>query len=330
MTDMLYEETAIVETSRANIVRPGVAGNSIAEMFANADVIFDCSADVAAARQLALDVKGNSRRLSLFLSPNGEQLVLLLEDKHRHIALDALEMQFYRFLLENQALNDHYRSAGKMIRYGRSCRDLSAILSADAITLFAGIGSRATERFLAEDKATIQVWKIEPDSSVTNFQTVPRQVFSKTVADFTIVWDAGIVEKLRWFRGEKLQKETGGALVGCWDLSRRILYIVDITGAPQDSTEQPTAFIRGSKDLSCWINAISEITGKAVEYVGEWHSHPDGYSTRPSDKDRQVFEWIDERLSIDGLPSVMLIVGDVELRWMSSPEGEGYEWNYPN
>ena len=100
-------------------------------------MIVDCSADVAVARHLALDVKSHARRLSLFLSPSGEQLVLLLEDARRAITLDSLEMQFYRMLLSVERLNDHYASAGNMLRYGRSCRDLSAILSADAITLFA-------------------------------------------------------------------------------------------------------------------------------------------------------------------------------------------------
>ena len=79
------------------------------------------------------------------LSPDGEQLVLLAEDKGREIKLDALEMQFYRLLLASPALQGHYASLGPKIRYGRSCRDLSAVLSADSIAAFAGIGSKATE-----------------------------------------------------------------------------------------------------------------------------------------------------------------------------------------
>ena len=219
---------------------------------------------------------------------------------------------------------------GKRVRYGRSCRDLSAILSADAIAMFAGIGSRAVERLLADASAAIVVWKTEADFSERSFDVAPRRVFRKFVGTFTIVWDEGVLEKPRWLRGEKLPKETGGALVGCWDLSRQILYIVDVTGAPQDSVERPTAFIRGSRDLSSWIAAISRLTGRAVEYVGEWHSHPDGYSTSPSCDDCQVFSWIDEHLSIDGLPAVMVIVGATELRWLSKVEGDGDAWKYPN
>jgi len=330
ITDMLYEESVIVVSERANVLRPGPAKTSLTTIFETADVIVDCSADVAAARYIALDVPGNSRRLSLFLSPNAEQLVLLLEDTHRQIRLDALEMQFYRMILTNELLKDHYFSAGKTIRYGRSCRDLSAILSADAIAMFSAVSSRAIERLLHQEQPTIVVWKAEPDLSVSAFQVEPRGTFSMAVGDFTVCWDEGLVEKLRWLRGEKLPKETGGALVGCWDLSRSILYLVDITGAPQDSVERPTAFIRGSKDLSTWIDVIASLTGKAVEYVGEWHSHPEGHPTNPSGDDRQVFQWIDEHLSIDGLPALMLIAGDAELRWIWSTKGDGEAWKYPN
>jgi integrative and conjugative element protein (TIGR02256 family) len=145
-----------------------------------------------------------------------------------------------------------------------------------------------------------------------------------------VVWDEGVLDKLLWLRGEKLPRETGGALLGCWDLCRQILYVVDITGAPEDSVERATAFIRGSKDLSRWIAEISRITGQSVEYVGEWHSHPNGYSTNPSDDDRKVFHWIGEHLSIDGLPPAMLIVGETDLRWLTTSDGSGVVWKYPN
>lgn len=330
LADSLYEDSSVAAISRANVLGPGIKNTLLGSTLDGVDVIVDCSADVAVARFIALDLAGDARRLSLFLSPNGEQLVLLLEDRERLITLDALEMQFYRFLLDTEALNEHYGAESKRIRYGRSCRDLSAVLSADAISLFAGIGSRAIERLLSGDAAAIRVWKTQPDLSVATFQATPRKTFRTAVGPYTVVWDEGVVDKLRWLRGERLPKETGGALLGCWDLSRSILYVAHITGAPTDSVEKPTAFIRGSNDLSMWISQVSRLTGRAIEYVGEWHSHPDGYSTQPSKCDRQVFQWIEDHLSIDGIPALMLIVGKTGLRWISGTEGDGVAWTFPN
>jgi proteasome lid subunit RPN8/RPN11 len=68
--------------------------------------------------------------------------------------------------------------------------------------------------------------------------------------------------------------------------------------------------------------------GRTLEYVGEWHSHPDGFSTRPSCDDRNVFRWIEDHLATDGLPPIMLIAGDSDFRWMSEAKGDGCTWEY--
>lgn len=324
------EETVITTAARINILHPGPEEAALTAILNQADVVFDCTADVAAARHLALDSASTARRLSLFLSPDGEQMVLLVEDKNREVKLDELEMQFYRLLLKSSSLQEHYTTVGSKIRYGRSCRDLSAILSADSISSFAGIGSKAVERILREESAAIGVWKNESDTSIAAIWETPRREFRIQTGKFAIVWDEGILDKLRWLRGEKLPCETGGALLGSWDLSRQTLYIVDVTGAPEDSVERATAFIRGSRDLSRWISEISRITGQSVEYVGEWHSHPNACMTNPSDDDRQVFHWIEDHLSIDGLPSALLIVGETELRWLITESEDGTAWKYPN
>jgi proteasome lid subunit RPN8/RPN11 len=47
-----------------------------------------------------------------------------------------------------------------------------------------------------------------------------------------------------------------------------------------------------------------------LEYVGEWHSHPPGYAATPSDADRRAFAQLADLRRSDGLPPVMLIVGE--------------------
>ncbi|MBD2296848.1 Mov34/MPN/PAD-1 family protein [Anabaena sphaerica FACHB-251] len=44
--------------------------------------------------------------------------------------------------------------------------------------------------------------------------------------------------------------------------------------------------------------------------MGEWHSHPPGISTRPSSHDIRLLNYLVETLKHEGLPSVMLIVGE--------------------
>jgi hypothetical protein len=325
----LYETAAVDAVLACNVLHPGGAKQALEARYQRAQAIVDCSADVAVARHLANNINSDGRRVSIFLSPGADQLVLLAEDELRHHKLDTVEMQFYKLLLDTPALSEHYGAPGKKLRYGRSCRDLSAVLSSDGISTFAGISSRALERSLLQSAANISVWKMNEDGSIHLYSAPVRHVHTVSTNGFQIIWNDGVVDKLRWLRGEKLPGETGGALIGCWDLSRSILYIIDATGAPRDSVERPTAFIRGSKELPEWLQAISRITGGAGEYVGEWHSHPNGYGTSPSLDDEKVFQWVEEHLDQDGLPSVILIVGDADMRWVTRDDKGGTVWSYP-
>ena len=44
--------------------------------------------------------------------------------------------------------------------------------------------------------------------------------------------------------------------------------------------------------------------------VGEWHSHPEGVGSDPSNDDRKAFGWLSEIMTSEGLPPLMLIVGE--------------------
>ena len=47
-----------------------------------------------------------------------------------------------------------------------------------------------------------------------------------------------------------------------------------------------------------------------LQYIGEWHSHPNGSDVTPSSDDRKVLAWLGELMDREGLPGVVAIVGD--------------------
>jgi hypothetical protein len=93
-------------------------------------------------------------------------------------------------------------------------------------------------------------------------------------------------------------------------MERSILYLADALPSPPDSKEWPTLYIRGSKGLREAVDHVQEATHGMIEYVGEWHSHPRGARTAASQDDLQVFAWLTSLMEADGLPAVMMIVGD--------------------
>ena len=82
------------------------------------------------------------------------------------------------------------------------------------------------------------------------------------------------MDKVYKTRVEKLPNETGGVLVGTYDMQRKIVYVVDCLLSPPDSEEWPTVYIRGSQGLKAQIEKIKKITDGQLNYVGEWHFSP--------------------------------------------------------
>ena len=49
-----------------------------------------------------------------------------------------------------------------------------------------------------------------------------------------------------------------------------------------------------------------------LEYVGEWHSHPEGIGIAPSSNDMKAFRWLTALMDVDGLLALMMIPGTGE------------------
>lgn len=307
----LFQDGAVATGIVSNVLNPGENAEQIKNALSSADVILDISTSVAVGRYLAHDVDSPARRISLFLNPKGTDLVFLSEGKDRSIHLDALEIQYYRALITHDELTNHLALPAGKVRYARSCRDISSTMPHDFVSLHASIASRVLHHsFSEDDSAKIIIWQAEDNlENVRQIRISPSKINSIKIGEWTLVIDEFLIEKVMAFRNEKLPKETGGIFVGSYDLSKNILYVVDTIFSPPDSEEWPCAYIRGSKNLKDKIERIHEITAGNLEYVGEWHSHPDGCSCDPSNDDKLFLDWLAGYMRNDGLPALMLIAG---------------------
>lgn len=275
-----------------------------------ADAILDISTSVAVARMLASDVDSSARRASLFMTPSGQDLVLIAEDKERRLTLDALEMQYYRAATNDQALDGHLRKVEHRRRYGQSCRDVTSTLPQHLVGLHAAIAAGALRKRLWDSEPTLTVWRADSDGGVRRVVVDTCPVIRQQVGGWTVVTDEGLLAKLAAFREQKLPNETGGVLLGAFDMERTILYLADALPSPPDSEEWPTLYIRGSRGLRGAVDHVQDVTQGMIEYVGEWHSHPCGALTAASQDDLQVFAWLTSLMEADDRPAVMIIVGD--------------------
>ena len=285
----------------------------LTEAFGNVDIILDASASIPVARHLVHDVDSSARRISIFLNPSGTDVVMLAEDEKRSTALDSLEMQYYRYLINEPSLENHLSRPSEPIRYATSCRDVSSTIPQDFVALQAAICSRAIHHVTSNEEAFLSIWCTDTNQINMQRYSFPlKNPIRCKKGEWTLCTDEGLIDKIYEARTDKLPNETGGVLVGAYDMQRKIVYVVDCIPSPPDSEEWPTVYRRGCQGLKSRVEKINQITGGQLEYIGEWHSHPPGCSVNPSQADRQAFDWLSNHMRTDGLPPLMLIAGDPE------------------
>ncbi|MFZ2725841.1 MAG: ThiF family adenylyltransferase [Methylococcaceae bacterium] len=288
------------------------------EQINKVEAIIDVSTSLPVARKLALETKINARKLSVFVTPSGNDSVLLCEDSQEKITLDVLEAQYYRALINEPRLFNHLNGSQGTIRYGGGCREISSRIPQDSIALHASILSKQIRKSLAENKARISVWIANNDDGSVNSINIPiEQIIVKNKNGWIIIYDKGFVEKIKTLRESKLPNETGGVLIGFFDTQRKRAYIVDTLKSPKDSIETDSSYIRGKDGLADEVKKVQTLTANIVDFMGEWHSHPNSANISPSEDDKNLLEHHKALMRNDGLPAIILIVGkNTQLNWI--------------
>ena len=272
-------------------------------------VVLDCTASMPASRHLARS-DDFPRCISIFLSPSGRSVCVLCEDSERVHRLDWLEMIQYRTVLEHDELRAFYESADGKTRYGASCRDVTSFIAQHHVGMWAALCSRFVRDAIQAREAKVIV-ALDAGGGETKVKIVlVTPVIKCQLGDWLVQTDRVLIEKLSRLRSQKLPTETGGVLVGAFDMHRRICYLVDALSAPPDSIEMQDGFNRGMAGLREKIASVEKTTAAQLTYVGEWHSHPDECRALPSSDDAILHQWLAGHMQFDGLPGVMLIIGD--------------------
>lgn len=278
-----------------------------------ASLIVDASTTLEYPR-LASTIEHIGRHASVFVTPNGKSAVLLAEDIDRRIRLRSLEAQYYRALIRCDWGATHLDGNLSSFWSGASCRDISFVLPYSSIMLHASNLAEQIRFASYRTTPTIIAWEHQQESGAIAAYEVEVAIEKHYQLDgFTLYMDAGIETDLHAMRAEHLPNETGGVLLGYYDLNLNSIVIVDALAAPPDSKSSPQSFERGIANLAEKIAEVSKRTAGIVGYVGEWHSHPQGIPAKPSGDDLFQLAYLTLGMADDGLPAVQIIVGDREM-----------------
>ncbi|MGK7898125.1 MAG: Mov34/MPN/PAD-1 family protein [Xenococcus sp. (in: cyanobacteria)] len=322
--ETIIDEDNVAKPIIADIINPKDKEEELKKAYSTADVILDMSAALSVSKHLALEVQSDARRISIFLNPSGTDLVILAEDAERKIGLDHLESQYYWEIINRQELSYHLAIGNNDARYGRSCGDVSSRIPHNFISIHSAIASEMLRNIVQDSEAFMGIWKINSqDMTVSCHKITPGLPIVPEIStlycaeDWVIYTYPQFIARIFALRKSKLPCETGGVLIGSYDFQRKIIYVIDTIASPPDSIEKPTTYIRGSEGLEDRIQAISQKTAGILEYIGEWHSHPNDCDPSPSQYDRQLFEYMKKDMQVNSLPTLMLIAGSQEkLCWL--------------
>lgn len=307
--DHVFEEGGNTAIS-ANVLVPGEQADALDSAVRDSEIAVDFSASPAVLGWLS--DQPVRRGASAFFGPDGSDLVVLAENKTRAVRVDEIEAQYFWSVATERQLNGHL-SAARMdkIRYANACQDLSRPLPPWQLQTLCGLAAGQVAQLIESDDACFKVWRLEPETGAVQAVVIPvQQVHRYQVGSMRISITHDVVSTMRELRRKAGRNETGGVLVGTFDLVRNVAHVVAALPAPPDSKQAPTYFIRGKKDLKPRIEALAAGSAGRLHYIGEWHSHPGAVPARPSDDDEGVFAHLDTHLGSVGSPYIMAICGE--------------------
>lgn len=285
----------------------------IRDAVSTAQLLVDATTTLNAPRDLSSQ-DSTPRSASVFLTPSGKSSVMLLENTERSTRLTHLEAQYYRAILNNDWGAEHLRGHYGELIVGGGCRDVSAVISNELIQLHGATLSRQLRMATAQPAATIRTWQLDDSTGAMSFTDIPVHTpLSRERLGWNVFFDEGLQAKLFAERERNLPKETGGVLLGYFDQKLKSIFIVDVLMAPPDSQADVTGFTRGKQGLQAQLDECASRTANVVGYVGEWHSHPRGSSAQSSPMDVELLAHLALKMTLDGLPALMLIVGEGEI-----------------
>lgn len=140
---------------------------------------------------------------------------------------------------------------------------------------------------------------------------------SKSNARMTLWWESAPCQEMITEASDRDPLETGGVLLG-WRTGADVV-VSHLVGPGPGAQHEPTAFHPDSDWQAARIAELYEQSGRRLEYLGDWHTHPGGRPW-PSRRDERTLRHIAASVEARCPDPVMVILG-------SAGADEASVWN---
>jgi len=258
---------------------------------------------------------------------NGKLGFLSIEGPDRNPRLDDLLFSIFDLAINHQEISDWLVSTKNQreadpettleeISIGMSCSSETMRIADDSISFHASMFSLGFRKIAPKkpvsDNGFLQVstnnMDHESNCCTKSYDIAPVSIIrgeNNTNWQFRIKSEAS-KHLIQCFH-KSGRNETGGLLIGQFDIKKKVVYITRILTAPTDSKCRPYGFVRGVMNVPEEVSKMSLLSGGMIDYVGEWHTHPVG-GKRLSAIDEDAVSKIKKVLDPVSRPTLVMIV----------------------
>ncbi len=248
--------------------------------------------DTTASRQVSnyltlTDLPSQLRYIKSEIADEGKLGLLYAEGSDRNPRMDDLLYYTCYLATKDQKLANWRRADAsrkiETLNIGLGCSSATSIMADDQISLHASAFSRTIVGLKHQDaiKSGI-IFTCHAENASTGivlssntFDVQPFEVLPcQSGSEWSVRMLSGTCERLLKLSNDHAPVETGGVLIGIANYKTKVVHVFDILTEPQDSQGTCTGFKRGIKGLPQEVEAIKNVTGDVIGYVGEWHTHP--------------------------------------------------------
>lgn len=253
-------------------------------------IIVDTTASLrvsaAAAASLPLSKVSARRLMQAGMYAQGKVAYLFAEGAARSVTADDLRACLFERCRHEPTLRKQLGADGSdatRIFVGDNCRSLTMPMADSKVSRAAALVSGQLERWLTGELPVLgQLCIGVEDASGIGMSWVREELQPSVVLPsrekdgwsvrvLASVADTIDAEARRWEASE-----TGGALIGYFSRSTRIVIVAGLIEAPPDSKRAPSTFILGTEGLVPALKAANSESLGHLHFIGTWHSHPMG------------------------------------------------------
>lgn len=260
------------------------------------------------------------------IADNGNLGLMSIEGPKRNPRLDDILYYLFDSAIDHPEISDWLKTTEKQrnsnsdatleeINIGISCNSDTMRLADDTVSLHSSSFSLSYRKIIKENKQMksgyLQISYINRESGNHSDRIFEISPIVRIPCENNPKWEIRVKEEVKrsmmQYARDSGRNEIGGLLFGHIEEKNKIVYVTRFLPAPPDSICEPHRFVRGVKGVREKISEIANLTGGLINYIGDWHSHPNGVK-KMSGIDRQEIKNIKTVFDPVPLSTFMMIV----------------------